>query len=559
MTLWRSTLGDLFKLTAITAGVLVLVIALGAAVKPLSDGLLDASDLPKFVMIAMVPMLAYALPFAGGFASTLVYYRIANENEAVAAHAGGISHRSLVAPAVVMAIVLTAGLVVLNEEVIPGVLRSMQRMITTDVARQLLQGVARGEAVQFKNALPGGGESRTMIYADKAWRIRNPSGGATDQIALSNFAYVDLDKDGKPIREVSGTLANVWLFPGSGDSSEDAPSYVTMRCENWTVYANRAGQGRFNEDIFTWPVPNTFKEKVSFMSWRELLDLRANPKRLSWVEQQRQRVISSLAQHQTLAMIRARGAAGQPIEFVDSQGHLVVLRAPLVTVADGRAMLGSPPGGVIRVDRTRTSTTGVSEQVLSALTGLLVAEDVPSQQSPTFKLVLDRVRVRDSVSIAGGADAGADAEQPQVVVERLTPVPDAAAALSPMHSDELLELAEARVAAGEKLGDGPKQLRKALQRVERLVLGRQNERMAMAASCFLMILTGAVTALLLSRRLPLAVYLWTFLPALATIVTISGGQQMVQQSGVMGLTLMWGGVAALGAYTAVVFAYLAKH
>jgi hypothetical protein len=81
----------------------------------------------------------------------------------------------------------------------------------------------------------------------------------------------------------------------------------------------------------------------------------------------------------------------------------------------------------------------------------------------------------------------------------------------------------------------------------------------MALSCAVMILTGAVTALLFSRKLPLTVYLWTFLPALATIVTISGGQQLVHQIGPAGLTLMWSGVAALGLYTFIVFLKLARH
>src|SRR5262245_2217447 len=86
ITMWRHTRLDLIKLVVLSTSVLVLVIAIGAAVKPLSDGALQPQDLPKFLMIACVPMLAYALPFAAGFAATLVYYRVAHENEAVAAH-----------------------------------------------------------------------------------------------------------------------------------------------------------------------------------------------------------------------------------------------------------------------------------------------------------------------------------------------------------------------------------------------------------------------------------------------------------------------------------------
>jgi drug/metabolite transporter (DMT)-like permease len=98
-----------------------------------------------------------------------------------------------------------------------------------------------------------------------------------------------------------------------------------------------------------------------------------------------------------------------------------------------------------------------------------------------------------------------------------------------------------------------------LGQLQRVILSQQNERLAMAVSCAVMVLTGAMTALLLSRRLPLTVYLWTFFPAIASMVTISGGQQATSAQGPAGLLLMWSGVAGLGLYSLIVFRILAKH
>jgi hypothetical protein len=55
------------------------------------------------------------------------------------------------------------------------------------------------------------------------------------------------------------------------------------------------------------------------------------------------------------------------------------------------------------------------------------------------------------------------------------------------------------------------------------------------------------------------VYLWTFFPAIASMVTISGGQQVTSAQGAPGLILMWSGVAGLGLYSLIVFRILAKH
>ena len=119
--------GELAKLTGLSAGVLVVIIAIGAAIKPLSDGLLDAGDAALFVSLAMVPMLAFVLPFAAGFASTLTYHRLATSNETTAAYASGISHRAVLVPAAVMGLVLALVVSGLNEQVIPRFLLQMQR------------------------------------------------------------------------------------------------------------------------------------------------------------------------------------------------------------------------------------------------------------------------------------------------------------------------------------------------------------------------------------------------------------------------------------------------
>ena len=83
--LWRWLGADLLRLVGLAAAVLVSVIALAATVKPVSDGLLQAENLVKFIFYSIPPMLAYALPFAAGFGTTLVYHRFAADNEATAA------------------------------------------------------------------------------------------------------------------------------------------------------------------------------------------------------------------------------------------------------------------------------------------------------------------------------------------------------------------------------------------------------------------------------------------------------------------------------------------
>jgi hypothetical protein len=144
---------DLWRLMVLAAFVMVMVIAFAATVKPLAEGTLDPANALRFMLYAMPPMLAYALPFAAGFGATLVYHRMATDNEALAAHAGGVSHRAFMAPAFFTAAVLTVGGLFMHDQIIPEFLHRMQRMITVDLSRLVASEVARGNAIKQKNLL----------------------------------------------------------------------------------------------------------------------------------------------------------------------------------------------------------------------------------------------------------------------------------------------------------------------------------------------------------------------------------------------------------------------
>jgi lipopolysaccharide export LptBFGC system permease protein LptF len=567
ITLWRHTLGDLLKLIALSTSVLVLVIALGAAVKPLSDGVLQPQDLLKFIGIAVVPMLAYALPFAGGFASTLVYHRIAQENEAVAAHAGGISHRSLLAPAFLTAALLTGMLLLLNEQVIPVFLRQMAKLITVDVARQITRGIEKGQAVQLKGS-QGSIESRLMIYADSAMAVRpTPESGATDQVDFTNFAAVELDKEHQPVTEVTAEKATLWLYPDSAvvvrdskDSEETTQALIFMRLNNVVVVRQGQAQGRAENVVdISRTVPDTFNEKVAYMSLSDIRGLKDNPERIPWIEFNRKLVAYALAEREAIASARRDIGAGNAITFTDSAGHPLTLRAGAITGAPGRWELTPAPGKTIDVERYRSTATGESHEFISAQRAVLKNDPASGPHRLEFELALEKARVR-------GTTGGAAAEQTELAVVTVTGLTPSPNPVTPMlekkvSSRELVAQADESL-KGEPSPDLSKrrgELSKMLAKLTNVILSQQNERLAMAVSCAVMVLTGAMTALLLSRRLPLTVYLWTFFPAIASMVTISGGQQATTASGPAGLILMWSGVGGLALYSLIVFRWLSRH
>ena len=132
--------------------------------------------------------------------------------------------------------------------------------------------------------------------------------------------------------------------------------------------------------------------------------------------------------------------------------------------------------------------------------------------------------------------------------------------------DDLLKLSSAELIKASEAGDvavltkGPaSDLAFVLRDLSRDITSKQNERLGLAAATAIMIVLGAVSAVSMHARLPLQVYLAAFFPALASVVTVAGGQTLNRSIGWPGLILLWSGVAVLAAYTLHLYLKVARR
>src|SRR5262249_49942789 len=156
--------------------VLVVVISFAATVRYTASGKLGPIETLTFMFYAIPPMLQYALPFAAGFGATLAYHRMTQDNEITAAHASGISHRTLLVPAAVSGLVIGTVLWVLAGQVIPRFLRHMELMITEDAKKVLVASIQAGRPVEFNGK---------MIQARRVHVFDADKEGAPDRLLLN--------------------------------------------------------------------------------------------------------------------------------------------------------------------------------------------------------------------------------------------------------------------------------------------------------------------------------------------------------------------------------------
>jgi lipopolysaccharide export LptBFGC system permease protein LptF len=547
ITLWTSIFWELTRTVVITAAVLVSVIAFAATIKPLADGRLGPLDAIKYTLLAIPPMLAYALPFAGCFASSLVYYRLSTDNEFVAAASGGVSHRSLLLPAAALGLVLFVGMTALSDQVIPRFLQTMRLMITEDIAKLLATNINRGQSVDLK---------KYLVFADRAQRIDvDPASGASSAVVLARPAVLERDPSGVVVSEGTASRATIWLFPQPSQGDTGPTTRLAMRFEDFVSKDAKTGRVTGRTLPVSLTVPATLADDPKFLRSDELRDLHKRPERMNWIDQRRRQLATEIARERAVEEFqRALSLAGS-FTLLDSAGRQVVVSGRSLQNGPGRAWTVVPRGEVATVDVLRGSDAGAG--VRHSGRSVVLAPDL--SEDPTIGSgMLLRLEIRDAGSAALGTDRGETTKRERLTIGSLRAPHSQAENLLKMTSPELLreggmmkDSIMVRAITGE--------LRRELDDLDREILGKQNDRVALSVSCLVMLLTGAVTALRFSKSLPLTVYLWSFFPALLCVITIAGGQQLTHAHGWPGLTLLWGGVLLLAGYTFWMYLTVRRH
>lgn len=581
LTIWRYLTSDLLRLVVLSAGVVVVVACFAVAVKPLADGRLGPIETLKYMLLAAIPMLQYALPFAGGFAATLVYHRFAQDNEAIASYAGGVSHRAVLAPALWMALALAAILGVLIDQAMPRLLRNMDRLIVGDLGRLLEASVNRGEAMR----LPG---SSRFLFANQFVPLP-ASSGADQTFLLRGLLVVETDDKGRVKSEASASEAYVWLFVEEGsrelDSEDNASGSTRVVMKLRDAVAARTNRAQVDESTISYTVPGRFTEDPKYLTWGEMNQAYEKPELLSGIDRRRRALARVLSERLTADVLRTAMQPGGRLELTSGAGRTVVIRGS-----------GIEPGGSDKGFEVRPLESGTPDAYVEVTSVLedgrtrlhrarrayLSQPDSPDATSSVLNLRLEEVRIsgpgaRDldidappGPSAPGGAAPAGGPEQTGVResydLEGLVPAADPLSRLLALPRESLESEAAARLQSqrGAGVEDRPlsdefSRLQRNVRETRREITSKQHERVASVLACVVSVLTGAIIALRLRDSLPLPVYLWSFLPSVAAMMSINGGQKIASDAGSAGLVLLYGGVAALAGLAIMGYLRLARH
>ncbi len=548
-------MADLVRIKLLTATVLVSVIAFGAAIRPIMQNLLGAEDLLQFVTLASVPMLQFALPFAGAFAGTIVYARLAADNEILAMSSAGLCYRRILMPAIGLGLVLFVAMAILLDAGVPRFWTSMQRLITRDVTRLFVGAVERGEALVI---------DKTQLYADEVAVIPGSADGIgpTSRLALVGVAAIELGPDGRPVTEFTAELATVDVY------RENDSAYLKLLFRNATAYNSEEGA--------LVSVPQAEPEAIDLGKGIRLkpkdLDLRGlirvwrDVEHYHAVAEPRARAIAALGAVDCWSCIAERLESDGAVRLVDANGR----RAFEVRNArvEGEKLVARK-GATLELVELDRGSAGRRAEVSEAI---LRPDPRAREGELAFELVVSGDRaVAQTVDTRGNTNG----RWPP----RLTSLMPSACAITDRSArsvDELSAEASALASNGAMNGadaqvnpilraqtnaiSATNAMNESVRVVRADIVARIVQRINQSLCAPLMLILGAVLAIRLRGSNPLQVYLLAFIPSIVAVLLISGGEQMLREStSVLGIFIATSGNIGLASMILIAYRQVARN
>ena len=507
---YRYMLADVLRQFSITAVILVIVIAFGAAIKPLSsDSLLTGWDTFKYLAFAVVPMLQFALPFAAAFAATIGLHRMAQDNELNAMAVSGQSYARLLAPMALFGVILTLIVALLTQSIIPRFVGKMTATMSNDLPRLLANSIRQHAPFVQGNMI---------IWAEDIFIIED---GDKEIMALEHMAAAKIDSTGRASMYLTAASSVVDIQRSNEQTSmlikfKDSAQWSSN--EDGSGLLRGAKEGQLTHAI---DLPSLSKQRPSSLTRSDLLALRTTPRNYSRVNNAASALEAALIEQSFIAGVRDLFDKTNSITCDTVTGG----RQIIIEAKSMKKNIFLPP-----IHVTSMNSAGEMGNLFPKSAKLLFDQS----ESGDFDFVT--LQMKD-VSI-GSLGAGQNKRGELVVPLRIRGVTSDSIVAETI--PELLLVAKEN--PSKKVQRSVNVLKQQLTYMEGQIIGRIGQRWAVSLLPLFAIILGSLFAIRFPSTPPLSVYAKVFVPTVIALLLVFSGGQMVRDSRVIsGFGVMWSG------------------
>jgi len=543
-TIHRYIFRDLVKVFLLTTAVLSLVLGLGVMLQPLRQFSVDPVRVPELLLCTLPVTMTMVLPIAALLAATLIYGRLAVDNEVNACRSSGISLLTLIYPALTLALLVGMATLLLSFHVIPNFVARSESIIKSDA-----------EAIIYRNIEKKGNLGKMfpnyLIHADYA----DP-----ENHRLLGVAILYLGDKGVELT-ITARQVNIELQESNGSSQIMLTLYdlMTTDIENNTVTGKKWP--------VSLPVPRLLRDDIKFKKLAQLKaiqedmtlfspirDLLENTRKqyqsecfFEWCDEQLAQKkwchwkkgkyhYLDLNQQDHFLRIYARGCRLIPAKT--SSAAMLGTDAEPVEVAWFRNS-ADRPDKIYRPKETRLTLTALTAQPF----GRLALEAVQwnyTDDNHSFNLAnydFTGITLNDKITRAAkNLSLSGDVLQGNIPLHRAKP--------------------------SAKLRKQYKQLKGECEELTAEIIAEKHSRLAFGVCCVSLVLMGAALGIIFRSGHLLTAFGISFVPAALCLITIFTGKHIAEQNPeniVLGITFLWSGIVIVTIATLTTYKSLLKH
>lgn len=542
LTLHRYILAELLRAFALTVLALTGLFTLaGGLVSVMRYEGVTAGSVALVLPLLLPIVITLTMPIAALFAATIVYGRLAADNEFVACSAAGVNIQRLFLPALGLAAVVTLITLVSANFVIPDSLKQIEgfaRNNLRDIAFQKLR--TKGE-VNWRNEFFLTAQSFAKVAEAELASKSFPVGDGLGYIWLTQPTFLQVDPQGQ---------ARLFVAADGGLAQFDTrTSNVKV-----TIYASKARIWELGKSasyveeqkIGPTPVPRGKPRRASMVDLKTLLAWRAAPWNAERIRPLVTDLLDRYRDYRFISEAAAQLAQAGAVELSDLDGRLCRITADEFRQSGRQLRLAEA-----RVE-LRDARLAAPFVYRAADAALSAHADVPGESVITLSLyetATQPVLLQDPRAV--------DYEVPQrrgtTRIDGLRMpawILDQVAEVTPERlTDPAFALAVDAAAPGaEGLSEKRAELVKQAAREKRKIDSVLHFRMSYAGSSLVTIVMGAALGVIFRGSQALAAFGLASVPFGAVTLLVIMGRRLAEDAGgeAVGAAIIWGGLGAVG-------------
>ncbi len=553
-TLFWYVMRDLMRVFLMTSAVLAGIMSFGGLLKPLMQYGLSGSQVAKMLMYFMPATQTWSLPIAALFATTVVYGRLAADNELTACRAHGISYLTMALPAFWLGIILACVSFACLSFVVPRFMLKAEKVAFQSLADVVQKNIQRSHQLKLEGFViyaedaevlppqdqwPGDEVVRLTgpmfcTYETRIDREERTRTQVPDEFYTARFATVVIHQ-GEDHVEFTAQLEDGMTFPRK---FEGAPAEI-----------GGLGTGQFRSMQLRSPI----KENTKFMDLRQLHRFYQEPSASTEVRELYTAITQQEQETTYLNTIASALKTRKLCEFSDPQtgdGFVLEFEPGVRSLPRGKSRLSFTSGETAGTRYVRLIHTKNNEQV---------GTDEARNLNINVHADLETNHMQVEFQLGDVAVTGDEGRPAISSVHRPISVPMSSDLLAINARGPEFYMHRTQVRGDENRGKLYRKLLSLRNNIEAEIHGRAS----FAISCLILVMIGCGLGMMFKTGNYLSAFALSVVPALLTICLMITGQHVSENPAAnslsLGLGLIWTGNVIVFAIAAALLEHLRRQ